>query len=278
MSHGKIDELSFGGERGPRLQPWAAAHRRLLVVTVATAVVLAGLGTGGWYLHRQSLLPSPPPDVAFPPAVGFVVQLCLRKNIGCRAGTIEQTAELVRGIPEVASSRMVTHEEVMAQISEISLTGEDPTENGQGAWPPQIEGEFHRTEDFEAVRRRLAGEPGVAGVYRRPGDFWKGTADLRVDLCGSASVFTTCRNGARTDAQRDAVVARLREQRGVEKVFLQDRAFGLRLIKHYQPELYLTINDVSEKLYVRLDDPADARAVGRMALGMPGVESANLIK
>ncbi|MEU0477748.1 hypothetical protein ABZ260_00985 [Streptosporangium sp. NPDC006013] len=82
MAYGESDELSFGGEREPRLRIWAAAHRRLLAITVAAAVVPAGLGAGGRYLYRQSLLPSPPPDVALPPVVGFGVQLCLKKDGG----------------------------------------------------------------------------------------------------------------------------------------------------------------------------------------------------
>ena len=57
MSYEKFDELSFGEEREPWLQTWVAAHWWVFSIAVATAVVLAGLGTGGWYLHRQSLLP-----------------------------------------------------------------------------------------------------------------------------------------------------------------------------------------------------------------------------
>jgi hypothetical protein len=278
MSYEKFDELSFGEEREPWVQTWVAAHRRMLSIAVATAVVLAGFGTGGWYLHRQSLLPSPPPDVALPPAVGFGVELCLKKNSKCTVGTIEQAAELVRGIPEVASSSVMTHEELLARFSETSITGEDLLKNGDEFWPAQIEGELRRTEDFEAVKRQLAGKPSVAGIYNLGGNFWKGRADLQVSMCGLSRLSPACRNGAGSEAQRNAVVARLREQSGVKKVFLQDRAFGLRLSRHYDPEHYLTINDVPERLYVRLDDPARARSAGQAVLAMPGVESANLVK
>ncbi|AWS41734.1 hypothetical protein DKM19_10590 [Streptosporangium sp. 'caverna'] len=278
MPYEKFDELSFGEEREPWLQTWVTAHRWMLSIAVATAVVLAGLGTGGWYLHRQSLLPSPPPDVALPPAVSFVVELCLKKNSNCTTGTIEQAAEFVRGIPEVASSVVVTHEERLARFSETSLTGEDLLKNGDGLWPAEIEGELRHTEDFEVVKRQLTGEPGVATVSRYSRNFWKGRADLQVNLCGLSRLSPACRNGAGTETQRNAVVARLREQSGVNKVFLEDPAFGLRLSRHYQPEYYLTINDVPERLYVRLDDPAKARAAGQAVLAMPGVESASLIK
>ncbi|MER6172743.1 hypothetical protein [Streptosporangium sp. NPDC001681] len=274
MTYGETDELSFGGEREPWLRTWAAAHRRLLAITVAAAVALTGLGTGGWYLYQQSLLPSPPPDVALPPMLGFIVQLCLKEHPSCTAGTIDQVAALVHEIPEVASSAVVTPEEILARTSETSIGGENPA----WTWPARIDGKVHRAADFEAVRRQLAGKPGVVDVQRSSENFWKGTADLQVNLCGLSRTLAACRNGAATDAQRDAVVARLREQDGVQEVFLQDRAFGLRLIKHYYPEQYLTINDVPERLYARLDDPAKARAAGQAMLGVPGVESANLIR
>ncbi|WP_030912676.1 hypothetical protein [Streptosporangium amethystogenes] len=275
MTYGETDELSFGGEREPRLRTWVAAHRRLLAITVAVAVVVAGLGTGGWYLHRRSLLPSPPPDGALPPAVGFGVLPCLEKSTFCEEGPLEQTAALVRGIPEVASSRVITYEEILARAGRILPTGEEQPEQ---VWPPQIEGRLRRTEDYEAVSRQLVGKPGVRGVYRFSENFWKGKADLQVNLCGNVRVLAACLNGAATAAQRDAVVVRLREQDGVEEVFFQDQAFALWLSRHYPPETYRTTNDVSEQLYARLDDPARAEAVGRAVLGMPGVESANMVR
>ena len=274
MVYGESDELSFGGEKEPWLRTWVAARRRLIAVTVVVAVVLAGLGAGGWYLDPRSSLPSPPPGGALPPAVGFAVLLCLEKTTFCEEGPLEQTVALVRGIPEVASSRVVTYEEVLARASEILPIGEDRPESTEQTWPPHIEGRLHRPEDYATVSRQLVGKPGVRGVARFYESFWKGQADLQVNLCGSARTFPACLSGAATAAQRDAVVVRLREQDVVQEVFLQDRAFALRLNKHYLPETYLTINDVSEQLYVRLDDPARAEAVGRAVLGMPGVESA----
>ncbi|MEU0570178.1 hypothetical protein ABZ297_33000 [Nonomuraea sp. NPDC005983] len=73
-------------------------------------------------------------------------------------------------------------------------------------------------------------------------------------------------------------MARLRGLDGVEEVFLQDKAFGLRLAKHLDPERYVTAADVAEALYVRFDDPGKARAAGREVLRMPGVGWATLVK
>ena len=45
-------------------------------------------------------------------------------------------------------------------------------------------------------------------------------------MCGLSRLSPACRNGAGSKAQRNAVVARLREQSGVKEVFLQDQALG----------------------------------------------------
>ncbi|MFI6453883.1 hypothetical protein ACIBF6_20260 [Streptosporangium amethystogenes] len=71
MAYEESDELSFGGEREPRLRIWAAAHRRLLAITVAAAVVPAGPGAA----RSRTLLGS-----CSPPAVA------LRSRAGLRLG------------------------------------------------------------------------------------------------------------------------------------------------------------------------------------------------
>lgn len=184
MPETEIDELSFGDDREPWSREWITTHRRLAALLVAVAVALTGLGAGGWYLHRRSLLPSPPPD--------------------------------------------------------------------------------------------------VMNVSPRMPDFWAGKADLSVAMCGVRGRQprrNRCGPDAATPAQRDAVVARLRETDGVAEVFLQDRAFGLRLARRYASgPPSLTLDDVPEILYVRFDDPSRAKFVGQAMLRMPGVGWSQLIK
>jgi hypothetical protein len=63
-------------------------------------------------------------------------------------------------------------------------------------------------------------------------------------------------------------------------VYLQDRAFGLRLARRYASDTPPppAIDDIPEILYVRFDDPSKAKSVGQAMLKMPGVGWAQLIK
>ncbi|NUP68053.1 MAG: hypothetical protein HOW71_38455 [Nonomuraea sp.] len=280
MPETETDELSFGDDREPWLRTWAEAHRRLAALLVAAVVVLAGLGAGGWYLHQRSLLPSPPPDDPFPEPVGVVVSLCAGEAVGCPKGTADQVMKLVREIPEVVSPRLVTADESEMRWAMQVITDEGLAERREVRWVPFIEGGLRSGADFDTVRRRLAGQRGVMRVSPRIPDFWKGKADLSVVMCGGPRLpwADGCGGSAPTAAQRDAVVARLRELDGVDEVFLQDRAFGLRLNRHYAPDAPLTLDDVPETLYVRLDDAAKAKTVGQTMLRMPGVGWSQLIK
>jgi hypothetical protein len=273
------DELAFGDDREPWLRAWAEAHRRLTAVVAAAVVLVAGLGAGGWYLHQRSLLPAPPPDGPFPAVEGVRVVLCLEKSMDCRAGEAGQVMELVRGMPEVISPRLVSADEIAWRWAQQVTIGEGLAVIRDRAWIPQVEGRLRGPGDYESVRRRLSGQPGVMLVAPQKRDFWQGRADLRVIMCAPGGMYAACvRAGAATEAQRDAVVARLRGLDGVDEVFLQDKAFGLRLSKTYEPDRPLTMKDVPEALCVRFADPSKVKAVGQAVLRMPGVGWAELIE
>ncbi|RSN14597.1 hypothetical protein DMB42_08930 [Nonomuraea sp. WAC 01424] len=272
------DELSFGDDREPWLRGWIEAHGRLTALVVAGVVLLAGLGAGGWYLHRRSLLPAPPPVAALPVVDGFVVSLCTEGLEGCPDGTAERVLALIRSIPEAVAPTLVPAAELERRWSQRTINGEAGVDYRALVQAQIIEAGLRGPADYEAVKRRLAGEQSIQVMPRMP-DFWKGKADLSVVMCGRERRFAGCRTGAATEAQRDAVVARLRELDGVDEVFLQDKPFGLRLSRLYQGDAPpLTLDRVPEILYVRFDDPARARAVGQEMLRMPGVGWSQLIK
>ncbi|MFI7460899.1 hypothetical protein [Nonomuraea sp. NPDC049646] len=271
------DELSFGDDREPWLGPWIRAHQRMAAIVVAVVLLVAALGGGGWYLHLRSLRPAPPPVGALPVVDGFTVTLCTEGTQGCPEGTAERVLALVRRIPEAVAPTLVPADEVERRWAQQVIITEGLTGLRAGSWVPQIEGGVRGPADYDAVRRGLAEEKGVLLLPRIP-DFWRGKADLSVAMCAQWGNAGTCRIPA-TEAQRDAVVARLRELDGVTEVFLQDKPFGLRLSRLYQGDVPpLTIDAVSEVLYVRFDDPARVRAVGQEMLRMPGVGWSQLIK
>ncbi|MGW2152310.1 hypothetical protein [Nonomuraea sp. NPDC001699] len=271
------DELSFGDDREPWLRPWIRAHQRTAAMIVAAVLVVAALGGGGWFLYRRSLLPSPPPVGALPVVDGFTVTLCTEGTQGCPEGTAERVLALVRQIPEAVAPTLVPADEIERRWAQKVIIDEGLAKPREASWIPQIEAGLRGPADYGAVRRRLAGEPGILVMPRMPG-FWEGKADLSVVMCSRRRQYPACRAAA-TEAQRDAVVARLRELDGVDEVFLQDKPFGLRLSRLYQGDVpALTLDAVSEVLCVRFDDPARAKAVGQEMLRMPGVGWSQLIK
>ncbi|MEV3977745.1 hypothetical protein [Nonomuraea sp. NPDC049758] len=271
------DELSFGDDREPWLRPWIRAHQRTAAMIVAAVLLVAALGGGGWYLHLRSLLPSPPPVGALPVVDGFTVTLCTEGTQGCPQGTAERVLALVRRIPEAVAPTLVPADEVERRWAQTAIITEGLTRPPDANWIPMIEGGVRGPADYDAVRRGLAEEKGVLLLPRVP-DFWRGKADLTVVMCGQWQEDAACRTVA-TEAQRDAVVARLRELDGVAEVFLQDKPFGLRLARLYRSDARpLTLAEIPEVLYVRFDDPARARAVGQEMLRMPGVGWSQLIK
>ncbi|MER6577484.1 hypothetical protein [Nonomuraea sp. NPDC001023] len=271
------DELSFGDDREPWLRPWIRAHRRTAATVAAAVLLVAALGGGGWYLHLRSLLPSPPPVGALPVVDGFTVTLCTEGTQGCPPGTAERVLALVRRIPEAVAPTLVPADEVERRWAQRVIIDEGLAKPREASWIPMIEGGVRGPADYDAVRRGLAEEKGVLLLPRVP-DFWRGKADLTIVMCGQWQEDAACRTVA-TEAQRDAVVARLRELDGVTEVFLQDKPFGLRLARLYRGDARpLTLAEIPEVLYVRFDDPARARAVGQEMLRMPGVGWSQLIK
>jgi hypothetical protein len=263
------EELLFGPEREPRLPELG----RPLAVVAAVVVLLAGLGGGGLLLHQ----PSPPPEGALPSLDRVDIMLCVKRDLSCEPAPLDQVSAMIAAIPELTSTRLVTEEEVRQRDRDASIFDPAFTDLRQTAISPEIEARLRSPGDFAAVERKLSGRPGISLVSQTGDNFWKGKADLAVLLCGPGPHFASCPASAATDDQRAAVVARLREQDGVEKVFLQDKEFGLRLARSYNPGESRGAEEMMEILFVRVRDRAKARLAGRAVLRMPGVGWAYLI-
>ncbi|MGR6923747.1 hypothetical protein ACU635_56610 [[Actinomadura] parvosata] len=273
------DEVSFGSDKEPRWSAWAAARRWPPAILAGAVAVLVG---GGYLLGRPPE-PSPPPDAPFPQADGVQITLCPASGESCEPGTPEQAVAEARKAPELTSVTLVTGEEARRRLYDAIVTREP--QSGEEAryrslaYPPHIRAGLRRPQDLDAVRRRLAGRPGIGQILLTWPDFWAGKAQVAVAMCAPRlSSSGTCGTSYATRAQRDAVFALLREQDGVAEVFLEDRPFAMRLARHRQPHLRFALGQFSETLYARLDDPAKARAVAQAVVGRPGVAWARLVK
>lgn len=278
MSFGETDELGFGDDREPWLPAWIEAHRRLLTIVAAAAVLVAGLGAGGWYLYERSNPLSAPPDVPLPGVDGVEITLCQGYRVDdCAPVPPDVVTNNVRTHPELTSVTLISKEEAARRGGESMLLSGGLTLDFM-SFPAHIRAKLRDRGDFATIKRRLEASPGILQVVEYVPDFWSGKANLAVMLCGRQLHLGTCRGSSTTQAQRDAVVARLGGQDGVEEIFLEDRPFAMRLAQHRFPRERFTVAQFSETLYVRLDDPAKARAAGQAVLDMPGVGWARLVE
>ncbi|GGK65193.1 hypothetical protein Sme01_24650 [Sphaerisporangium melleum] len=286
------EELSFGddADRESRLRlwetavrGWASAHRRLLAAGAAVVVLL---GAGGWYLYQESRRPLPPPDVALPVQNRFSVKLCEARWPVCQFGATEAArdhrrmeAEL-RAIPGVASVRFVSAQEQYEQFGTSSSDPDDGTsvQVTPDMFDDEFDGVLRSPADFRQVAAEAHLVSGVFRVQRTPTDFWAGKADVTVALCGNpfAKVCGPIVNRTLTDDERQAVLDRIREVDGVEKIYFEDREHALKLEKHYYPEgrdygAPITLAYMQESFRIKIARPDAVPAVRAAINGVPGV-------
>ncbi|MEV6861463.1 permease-like cell division protein FtsX [Streptosporangium subroseum] len=297
------EELSFGEgdpEREPRLRAWAAAHTRLLAACTAVLVVLGFAGVGGWYLYERSWLPQPPPDIELPVQLRFEVRLCGTEESqwSCRGRQEATVAERqsveahMRAQPQLTRVlfRSPEWQYEWALALYATLGGGQPGTRAtdkaaaRESFPSALEGTLRRSGDFAAVAAQLEVLPGVAYVERRPTNFWSGKAEIWLPLCTaddySEQICKTQKpdgnKRAVTQAEKDAIAARLREVPGVERIYFQDLAHTMKLMRHYYPESLSADGAVradllNEAFYVKLSDLAAAPRVIKAVGALPGI-------
>ncbi|GAA3444316.1 hypothetical protein [Planomonospora venezuelensis] len=307
------EELSFGSgdpDREPRLQLWLRAHARLLAVCAAVLVVFGAAGAGGWYLYERSLRPLPPPDAAFPEPLRFWVSLCGGYGPGggscpgrpkATEADYRKVADRMRAMPELAE--VVFKDETMVRRAMMArYTAMDEQTMLAGAvFAPSLTGTLRRSGDFAVVAARLKAFPEVETVLPEPSNFWAGKADLEIVLCAKDDrLKKECVEnrpagveGAATEAEKEAVVARLWDLPGAETIYLQDRGHLMRLMRHHESEALRLMRPLGpdqmyrfhfggprrpdqmyETFYVKLStpiDPTGTAGIARALKLLPGV-------
>ncbi|WP_405144849.1 permease-like cell division protein FtsX [Sphaerisporangium sp. NBC_01403] len=289
------EELSFGGDpdREPWLRTWVSAHRRLLAVCVAVVVAMGLAGGGGWYLYDRSRKPLPPPDGPWPEQLGFAVGLCGKWSPSPECTPSEELAAkkpsgieaALRAVPEIATIRF-SEERIVSggernksfwtsRVLSGTLDAPDQTFYVSLAY---FEGTV-RTRDYARVAARVRSIEGVSYV-RSQATFWEGKADVAIDLCskGPGLVCTGIKDRSVTEPQKRAIVDRLWDIPGVEKIYFEDRAHARKIREHYAPgdtgprdPGIVSMEDMTESLYVKLTDRRAVEVIGESIKDMPGV-------
>ncbi|MFG1875190.1 permease-like cell division protein FtsX [Sphaerisporangium sp. NPDC049003] len=290
------EELSFGGDpdRDPWLRAWISAHRRLLAVCTAVLVVLGLAGGGGWYLYDRSRRPLPPPDGPWPEHLGFTVGLCGKWSPSPACTPAAELAAkkpsgieaALRAVPEIATIRF-SEERFVSRgdpnkslwVSRVISGMGDASDQTSYVSPANFVGTV-RTRDYARVAARVRSIEGVSYVWSQA-MFWEGKADVAIDLCakGPGLVCGGIDDRSVTEPQKRAIVDRLWDIPGVEKIYFEDHAHVRKIREHYasgdadasDDPAIVSADDMRESLYVKLTDRRAVEVVGESIKDMPGV-------
>ncbi|MEU9890655.1 permease-like cell division protein FtsX [Sphaerisporangium sp. NPDC051011] len=303
----EAEELSFGSDapRNSWLRSWVFAHRRLLLVSLAVLVLLGGSGGGAWYLRDLSRRPLSPPDGPWPEQHGFAVGLCNELIIGgpaCPPAGNEAARNptrieaALRAITGVTTIRFLGSATIVLSQSELEQM--PPVGQPEGVWtsrildgtglgtphlatataPGNFAGTVSRWDDYARVAEQVVSIPGVRYVAPVVPDFWDGKADVAIDLCspGPGLVCTGVHDRSVTEAQKQAIVDRLWDIDGVEKIYFEDHAHRKKVREHFtqrEPEDATTValEEMTESFYVKLTDRRAIKTIGESIKDMPGV-------
>ncbi|WP_067172551.1 permease-like cell division protein FtsX [Microtetraspora niveoalba] len=258
---------------------------KAFAAAVSVAVLLAGAAADA--RDERGQWPLPPPDGPWPATGTFLIHLCRDDSAAtweaCEGGGATTDAErwVIEGtlasLPEVATYGRMTSEEALAiarqdwQIGYI-LTADLMRESYGGTLRPG---------DWRALLRTLAGLPGVGVPIAYRDDFWWGKADVSVALCPEVSLDRFARacegRGRATEAERQAVLDRIREVRGIEKIYVEDPAHAAKVRDHLEwhggRASYAKgpFDEFPETFYVKLADPGAAARIEKSVAGLAGV-------
>lgn len=286
----QAEELTIGESRGRRRWP--------LVVAVAALVMTAAVGgvvayrvfrepsppPGDPWPRTSAVTPLPPPDGPWPETGQLAVYFCARTTFfdacndrgAATRGEIRKVRALLGAAPEVEKVRFVSQAEQFRRTREALrdrpdlLEGADPADEsasyiarvGPGDWP--------------ALVRRLSKAAGVSNVFVIRDDYWPGRADVMVQLCPRADLSEgqgePCEGrGLATPAEKNAILDRIGDLPGLEKVYFQARShqawmWRRRIVPEEDFGAYLP-----EVFYVKFRTPPVLSEVGRALRGAAGV-------
>ncbi|MEO3808050.1 permease-like cell division protein FtsX [Sphaerisporangium sp. B11E5] len=292
------EELSFGGEpdRVSWLRSWAFAHRRSLLAGAAVLVLSGLFVAGGWHLRDLSRRPLPPPDGPWPQQNGFTVGLCGQPAAACTPAENEAAENpsgvlaALQAISGVANARLACAPSCLQKTRNVwrsrVLQGTiyDSDYPGTSFMPAYFDMTLDRWDDRARIAEQAMSIPGVWYVFPKAPDFWEGKADVAIDLCSHPAglLCTGVHDRSVTETQKQAIVDRLWNIDGVEKIYYENHAHRTKIQEHYEiPDLpghkgigtvrLVSLEEMTESFYVKLTDRRAIEVIGESIKDMPGV-------
>ncbi|WP_432930216.1 permease-like cell division protein FtsX [Microbispora sp. CA-135349] len=226
----------------------------------------------------------PPPDGPWPETGQLAVYFCARSTVfdACNdrgvatRGEIRKVRALLGAAPEVEKVRFVSQAEQFRRTREALrdrpdlLEGADPADEsasyaarvGPGDWP--------------ALVRRLSKAAGVSNAFVIRDDYWPGKADIMVQLCPRADLSEgqggLCEGrGLATLAEKNAILDRIGDLPGLEKVYFQARSHQAPMWRRRRVPEEDFAAYLPEVFYVKFSIPPVLSEVRRALRGAAGV-------
>ncbi|WP_433223043.1 permease-like cell division protein FtsX [Microtetraspora malaysiensis] len=225
--------------------------------------------------------PLPPPRGPWPETGTFSAFLCDSKDQHerCRDGGSATAAErqevekVLAGMPEIKDFRFESREDAFANMRTIPelaavLKPDDLSESYRGVLRPG---------DWRSVLKKLESLEGISNVFAFRDSFWWGKADISIDFCADVNAFVKhCEGrGQATEAEKQAVLDRIREVRGIEKIYVEDRPHAAKVHAHAwwkaPPGSGGRLDEIGEAFYVKLAEPGAVARIKGSVEGMAGV-------
>ncbi|MCT9928812.1 permease-like cell division protein FtsX [Planotetraspora sp. A-T 1434] len=287
------EELSFGQhpDRESRARGWLRAHRGLVSVAALSVLLLAGASVGGWLLYQRSRQPLPPPEGPWPQTGYLTVFLCreddpleaCRDRGGITAEEKRAVEAVLRTSSVIKKFRFETQEEALAKFRATILPKamkEDPSRAAllKDVEAADLPASYRGTlgaGDWNTVVQRLERLPGISNSYLYHENFWLGKTDIWIPLCPQVgSYLVQCTgHGKATAAEKQAILDRIRGLPGVDVVYFEDSAHGLKVFRHFWWNGGGVDNpaQVPESFYVKFAKPPVTRDIAKSLAGLPGL-------
>lgn len=279
-----MEELSFGDDRREP-EPGAGPVRKPLVIAALAVVFLAGLGLAGWWIHEQSRWPLPLPAESLPQSGFFSVYICLPSTPDlptCHDGAATEEDKqgieaALKAMPEVRIFRFRTQEQGWEDFQEW-VTPREGSGIASAYEPADMPEAYHGAlgpGDWQGVKQRLQGLPGVSDVIVFGDTAWRGRADIAIQFCPDKGdrAYERCERTPRASEQeRAAVLDRIEDLDGVEAVYFEDLAHALRDRRRMLwdgTEIDPLV--VPEGFWLKLDRPGRLSEMREIFERMPGV-------
>ncbi|MGI5160950.1 permease-like cell division protein FtsX [Microbispora sp. CA-102843] len=231
--------------------------------------------------RTSALTPLPPPDGPWPETGELSVFFCSRHSPmpaceGREAPTereIRKVRALLAASPEVRKVEFISQAEelrrerttfrdrpdILETLELANMSASYRVRVGRGDWPVLV--------------RRLSKAAGVSTAFVFRDDYWPDKADVMVQLCARPDFAEgPCEGrGFATLAEKNAVLDRIDDLPGLEKVYFQARSHQAPTWHHRQVPERDPTPGLPEVFYLKFTTPPVLSEVKRALRGVPGV-------